>query len=58
MRRLLFGPETDDQGGQSPHAGAAGRGSTVVVNCRAVDRVGVLEAMSGDLRGSTAFSAE
>ena len=57
MRRLPFGPETEDQGGPNAHADAAGMGSTVVVTRRPADRLGVPVVISGDLRGSTAFSA-
>lgn len=57
MQRLPFGPEPDDQGGPSAPVGDADGVSTADVTRLAADRVGVLDIMSGDLRGSTAFSA-
>jgi hypothetical protein len=57
VQRLPFGPEPDDQGGPSAPVGDADGVSTADVTRLAADRVGVLDIMSGDLRGSTAFSA-
>ncbi len=57
MQTLPPGPEPDDQGGPSAHVGDADVVSTADGTRLAADRVGVLDIMSGDLRGSTAFSA-
>jgi hypothetical protein len=57
VQRLPLGPEPDDQGGPSAHVGDADAASTADVTRLAADRVGVLDIMSGDLRGSTALSA-
>ena len=57
MQTLPFGPEPHDQGGPSAHVGGADVVSTADVTRLAADRVGVLDIVSGDLQGSTAFSA-
>ena len=57
MQRLPLGPEPDDQGGPIAHVADADVVSTADLTRLAADRVGVLDIMSGDLRGSTAFSA-
>jgi hypothetical protein len=57
VQTLPLGPAPDDQGGPGAHVGDADVVSTADLTRLAADRVGVLDIMSGDLRGSTAFSA-